>query len=100
MPTYTFDRGMADSVRDQMAAVTKRLQTELETMHQQIITTLADWKDGAKEQYMVAKHHWDAAAQRMPHSLNSAEVALNQITGGYLKIEHSGVNAWGGYSVK
>jgi ESAT-6 family protein len=100
LPTYTFDRGMADSVRDQMAAVTKRLQTELENMHQQILQSLGDWQDGAKDQYMVAKSQWDAAAARMPHSLNSAEVALNNITGGYLKIEHTGMNAWGGYSVK
>ncbi|MFI9005947.1 WXG100 family type VII secretion target [Actinosynnema sp. NPDC053489] len=100
MPTYTFDRGMADHVRDQMAEVTKRLQAELENMHQQVMNTLQDWEDGAKDQYLVAKSQWDGAAQRMPHSLNSAEVALNQITGGYLKVEHSGVNAWGGYSVK
>ncbi|ONI76977.1 hypothetical protein ALI144C_33190 [Actinosynnema sp. ALI-1.44] len=91
---------MADTVRDQMAIVTKRLQTELESMHQQITSTLQDWQDGAKDQYLEAKKQWDAAANRMPQSLNSAEVALNQITGGYLKIEHTGVNAWGGYSVK
>jgi uncharacterized protein YukE len=91
---------MADSVRDQMAAITKRLQTELETMHQQVIGNLQDWQDGAKDQYMVAKTQWDAAAARMPQSLNSAEVALSQITNGYLKVEQSGVNAWGGYSVK
>jgi uncharacterized protein YukE len=91
---------MADSVRDQMAAITRRLQTELESMDQQIRSTLQDWQDGAKDQYMVAKAQWDAAAARMPHSLNSAEVALNQITGGYLKVEHTGMNAWGGYNVK
>lgn len=100
MPTYTFDRGMADSVRDQMAAITKRLQGELEAMHQNIVSNLQDWQDGAKDQYMVAKSQWDAAAARMPHSLNAAEVALNEITRGYLKVEHTGVNAWGGYSVK
>ncbi|MEV0058110.1 WXG100 family type VII secretion target [Saccharopolyspora sp. NPDC050389] len=91
---------MADSVRDQMATVTRRLQTELENMHQQIVSTLQDWQGDAKDQYMVAKAQWDAAAQRMPQSLNSAEVALDQITGGYLKVEHTGMNAWGGYGVK
>ncbi|MGI5499188.1 WXG100 family type VII secretion target [Lentzea sp. CA-135723] len=100
MATYTFDRGMADSVRDQMAAVTKQLQNELENMHTQVMNTLQDWQDGAKDQYLVAKQQWDAAAQRMPFSLNSAEIALNHITAGYLKVEHTGMNAWGGYSVK
>ncbi|GAA2822649.1 MULTISPECIES: WXG100 family type VII secretion target [Crossiella] len=100
MPTYTFNRGMADSVRDQMAAITKQLQNELENMHQQITSTLQDWQDGAKDQYLTAKSQWDAAAQRMPHSLNAAETALQQITEGYLKVEHTGMNAWGGYSVK
>lgn len=100
MTTYTFDRGMADSVRDQMALVTKRLQAELETMHQKVVSNLQDWQDGAKDQYMLAKQQWDAAANRMPASLNAAEVALNNITNGYLKIEHTGMNAWGGYSAK
>lgn len=100
MTTYTFDRGMADSVRDEMARVTMQLKTELENMHTQVTTTLADWQDGAKEMYDFAKKEWDEAAGRMPQSLNAAEVALNQITDGYLKIEHTGVNAWGGYSVK
>ncbi|MGW5645799.1 WXG100 family type VII secretion target [Saccharopolyspora sp. NPDC003752] len=90
---------MADSVRDHMAEVTRRLQTELDDMHQQIVSTLQDWQGGAKDQYMVAKSQWDTAARRMWQSLNSAEVALDQITGGYLKVEHTGMNAWGGYGV-
>jgi uncharacterized protein YukE len=100
MATYTFNRAMADSVRDRMATVTRLLQSELDSMDQQVRATLADWQDGAKSSYEHAKVQWDAAAARMPHSLHAAEVALNQITSGYLKIEHTGMNAWGGYSVK
>ena len=100
MATYTFNRGQADQVRDTMASVTRQLQQELEHMDGKVRTTLAEWEDGAAAQYETAKKQWDAAAARMPHSLNSAEVALSQITDGYLKVEHSGVNAWGGYSVK
>ncbi|OZM70834.1 hypothetical protein CFN78_23225 [Amycolatopsis antarctica] len=91
---------MADTVRDQMATITKQLQTELQSMHEQVISNLQEWQDAAKDQYQVAKQQWDAAAARMPHSLNSAEMTLNNITGGYLKVEHTGQNAWGGYSVK
>ena len=100
MTTYTFDPAKADMVRDTMAAVTIKLTEELKNMHANVMKTLADWQDGAKEQYDIAKKAWDEAAARMPTSLNSAEVTLNQITGGYLKIEHTGRNAWGGYSVK
>ncbi|PRY38970.1 WXG100 family type VII secretion target [Umezawaea tangerina] len=100
MATYTFDRGMADSVRDQMASVTMALRSELERMDQQVQSTLQDWQDGAKDQYLVAKSQWDEVAARMPNSLHSAEVALSEITDGYLKIEHTGMNAWGGYDVK
>ncbi|QFZ18577.1 WXG100 family type VII secretion target [Saccharothrix syringae] len=100
MTTYTFDQRIADQARDQMADVTKMLKTELESMHQQVLTTLRDWDGPSKDQYTIAKAKWDAAADRMPHSLNSAEVALANITNGYLKVEHTGVNAFGGYHVR
>ncbi|WP_189258992.1 WXG100 family type VII secretion target [Lentzea flava] len=91
---------MADSVRDQMALVTKKLHSELEAMHQKVMATLQDWQGAAKDQYMQAKKEWDAAAQRMPEKLHRTEVALQQITNGYLQVEHTGINAWGGYGVK
>lgn len=91
---------MAEAIKDQMGAVTRKLQAELESMHQKVTSTLQDWQDGAKDQYMLAKKEWDDAAGRMPASLHAAEVALNNITDGYLKIEHTGMNAWGGYSMK
>lgn len=100
MSTYEFNRSMADNVRDDMARVTKQLQTELANLDSQVKTTLADWVDGAKTQYDSAKAQWDAAAARMPASLAAAEKALNDITDGYLRIEHTGVNQWGGYSVR
>ncbi|HEX7305454.1 WXG100 family type VII secretion target [Lentzea sp.] len=100
MATYTFNPAMADTVRDEMARVTKLLKTELENMDQQVRLTLADWDDAAKRSYDQAQREWTAAANRMPHSLHAAEVALSEITSGYLKVEHTGMNAWGGFSVK
>ena len=98
--SYTFNAGIADQVRDQMASVTMKLKNDLDNMDSQVRANLAEWIDGAAETYEQAKVQWDAAAARMPHSLNAAEVALQEISGGYLKIEHTGMNAWGGYSVK
>lgn len=100
MATYTFNYGVADTVRDEMAQVTITLRNELESMEQQVALAMQDWDDGAKQQYAVAKQQWDAAAARMPYSLAQAEIALNNISGGYLQVEHTGANAWGGYSVK
>ena len=98
--TYTFDRVVADSVRDEMAAVTRQLTIELDNMDRQVRATLADWQDGAKEAYDKAMVQCNAAMTRMPTSLGRAEVVLNEITEGYLKIEHTGANAWGGFSMK
>ncbi|MET8759922.1 WXG100 family type VII secretion target [Lentzea sp. NPDC004782] len=98
--TYTFNRGMADSVCDQMAAITSRLESELASMDRQIRATLGDWDDGAKHIYEQARSQWDAAAVRMHRSLNGAQATLNNITGSYLDVERAGMNAWGGYSVK
>ncbi|MFD9698135.1 WXG100 family type VII secretion target [Lentzea sp. NPDC059081] len=100
MTTFTFDRGMADSVRDQMATITKNLQTELQNMDTQVRAALGDWTGQDKDQYEFAKREWDAAAARMPSSLNRAETVLNVITDGYLKIEHQGMNSWSGYNVR
>ncbi|MGM1060043.1 WXG100 family type VII secretion target [Saccharothrix sp. Mg75] len=100
MTNYTFDPRQADQARDVMADVTMRLRTELENMHQQVLSTLQEWDGPSKDQYSVAKAKWDAAARRMPHSLHTAEVALEQITQGYLRVEHTGVNAFGGFDVR
>ncbi|XVS67701.1 WXG100 family type VII secretion target [Actinosynnema sp. CA-299493] len=100
MTDYTFDQRIADQARDQMAETTRRLTKELEDMHLQVVQTLQEWSGDAKQQYQVAKSQWDQAAARMPASLFTAESALEQITQGYVRVEHAGVNAFGGYSVK
>ncbi|WP_405060772.1 WXG100 family type VII secretion target [Kribbella sp. NBC_01505] len=100
MATYSFNPTMADSTRDVMAIVTRQLLAELETMNANVLKVMQDWSGDARMQYDGAKQQWDQAAQRMPASLNAAEVALKELTNGYLQIEHTGVNAWGGYSVK
>ncbi|MFI5735655.1 WXG100 family type VII secretion target [Kribbella sp. NPDC051587] len=100
MATYSFNPTKADRTRDVMGIVTKQLMDELETMNTNVLKVMQDWTGDARMQYDIAKQQWDQAAQRMPASLNAAEVALRDITNGYLQIEHSGVNAWGGYSVK
>lgn len=100
MPTYTFNRPMADATRDTMANVTKTLLEQLRDLDVQCQSSLAEWSDTARDQYDDAKRQWDRAALRMPTSLGHAEKALNDITGGYLRVEHTGANQWGGYTVK
>lgn len=101
MTTYDFNPAVADTTRDQMSMITKRIMDELESLHANVMTSTRDWDDLAKDAYLQAKQQWDAAAQRMPGSLAKAEMVLNKITDGYLKIEHTGVNQfWAGYSVK
>ncbi|MEU4746406.1 WXG100 family type VII secretion target [Actinosynnema sp. NPDC023658] len=100
MTSYTFDQRMADQARDQMAEISTRLRTKLAEMHEQVMSTLQEWDGPSRDQYQVAKSKWDAAANRMPHSLNAAEVALQNITGGYVRVEHTGVNAFGGFDIR
>ena len=100
MTTYTFDYGVAGTACDDMAAVTKSVQDSLAQMEQQVVATLADWEDSAKEAYATAKAQWDAAAQRMPVHLAAAQQALGQISDGYFQVEKTGAQAWSGYSVK
>lgn len=93
---YTFDFTMADSVRDHMATTTKNIISMLENLHNEVSTSLASWESGAREEYNRAKTEWDAAAARMPQSLGQAELALSEISGGYLQVEHWGANRWMG----
>lgn len=91
---YTFDFNMADSVRDHMATATKSIISMLETLHNEVSTSLASWESGAREQYNQAKTEWDAAAAQMPQSLGQAEQALSEISSGYLQVEHYGAGRW------
>ena len=97
---YRFDPNTADATRDEMARVTNKLKAELANLDQQTQSRLAEWEGGAKDAYRSAKQQWDQAAERMTQNLGRAEVALNQITQGYLKVEHTGTNAWGGFTVR
>lgn len=91
---YTFDFTMADSVRDHMATTTKNIISMLENLHNEVSTSLANWESGAREEYNRAKADWDAAAAQMPQSLGQAELALSEISGGYLAVEHWGAGRW------
>lgn len=94
MTQYTFNFAMADGVRDHMASITRQLIDMLESLHNDVSTSLASWESGAREQYNLAKADWDAAAAKMPEALGRAEVVLSEITNGYLQVEHWGANRW------
>lgn len=96
MTQYQFNFGAADQTRDQMATITKRIQTMLEELHSNVQGSLQNWESSAREQYNVSKQKWDAAAAEMPKCLNRAEVSLQEISNGYLKVEHTGAGMWGG----
>ncbi|MDQ2588770.1 WXG100 family type VII secretion target [Saccharothrix yanglingensis] len=100
MTSYTFDQRMADQARDQMAEISIQLSNRLAQLEQEVQTTLKDWQGDARETYRIAQASWDAASKRMPASLHAAEVALQNITHGYLRVEHTGVNAFGGFNVR
>ena len=94
MAQYTFSFGLADGVRDHMATVTNRIHTMLETLHNDVSNSLADWDSDARNAYNDAKRVWDDASARMPAALGGAEQALASISDGYLRVEHHGVDLW------
>ncbi|GAA3464475.1 WXG100 family type VII secretion target [Saccharothrix longispora] len=100
MTNYTFDQRMADQARDQMAEVSVQLRNMLGQLNQELGTALQDWRGEARLAYEAAQKKWNAAADRMPSSLHSAEVALQNITNGYLRVEHTGVNAFGAHNTR
>ncbi|GLY54511.1 WXG100 family type VII secretion target [Lentzea sp. NBRC 102530] len=95
MTTYTFNRAQADAFCQHMATVSKQLRDELERMDAQVQKLLYDWSDGAKLSYVSAKQQWDAAAARMPMTLESVKGALNDIGVQYAMTERNGMKRWG-----
>lgn len=93
-PTYTFNFQTADSVRDSMAAYTKAMLDQLNDLNTMAQNSLASWDGAAREAYMVHKTNWDSAAAKMPEALGRAEAALNEISGGYLQVEHYAQGMW------
>ena len=93
-PTYAFNFQIADSVRDTMAAYTKAMLDQLDDLDAMARHSLANWDGPAREAYVVHKAKWDAAAAKMPEALGRAESALNEISGGYLKVEHYAQGMW------
>ncbi|MEC3975222.1 WXG100 family type VII secretion target [Amycolatopsis sp. H20-H5] len=96
MANYQFSFQLADMTRDHMATITMRMRTMLEELDGNVNKSLADWTSDARAAYQVSKQKWDDAAQKMPQSLQRAEVALNEISNGYLQVEHTGTNMWNG----
>lgn len=93
-PTCAFNFQIADSVRDNMAAYTRAVLDQLAELDALARGGLAGWDDAAREAYAVHKANWDAAAARMPEALGRAESALNEISGGYLRVEHYAHGTW------
>lgn len=96
MPQYQFNFAMADATRDNMAAITRNLQTMLQDLDTQVRSSLQEWTSDARLAYDQSKAKWDAAAARMPEALVRAETTLQEISGGYLRAEHTGTQMWGG----
>ncbi|HEX6346746.1 WXG100 family type VII secretion target [Umezawaea sp.] len=93
-PAYTFSFQIADSVRDNMAACTRAVLDQLAELNTTAQSGLAGWDGAARDAYAAHKANWDSAAARMPEALGRAEAALNEISGGYLKVEHYARGAW------
>ncbi|WP_433261127.1 WXG100 family type VII secretion target [Actinosynnema sp. CS-041913] len=96
MAQYQFNFSLADATRDNMAAITNNIRTMLDELHSNVTGSLQEWTSDARDAYNVSKQKWDAAAARMPYSLQRAEVTLNEISNGYLKVEHTGTQMWDG----
>jgi len=94
VPTCAFNFQIADSVRDNMATYTKAMLDQLDDLHAMAQNSLASWDDAAREAYLVRKANWDNAAAKMPEALGRAESALNEISGGYLQVEHYARGMW------
>ncbi|MDT7726520.1 MAG: hypothetical protein QOI21_3096 [Actinomycetota bacterium] len=95
MATYKFNFQQADVVRDDMAAITKNIQNMLTDLDSQVRGSLQEWTSDARESYDASKLKWDAAAAKMPEALGRAEMALAEISNGYLQVEHTGAGMWG-----
>ena len=96
MTQYDFSFSAADATRDQMAAITLRMQAMLQELDNNVKGSLQQWTSAARDQYNISQAKWNAAANEMPKCLNRAELALNEISNGYLRVEHTGVNMWSG----
>jgi uncharacterized protein YukE len=94
VPPCAFNFQIADSVRDSMATYTKALLDQLDDLDTLARNSLAGWDDAAREAYAVHKANWDAAAARMPEALGRAESALNELSGGCLRVEHYAQGRW------
>ncbi|HWO66823.1 MAG TPA: WXG100 family type VII secretion target [Umezawaea sp.] len=93
-PEYTFSFQIADSVRDNMAACTRAVLDQLAELDTMAQSSLAGWDGAAREAYAAHRAGWESAAAKMPEALGRAEAALNEISGGYLKVEHYARGAW------
>lgn len=93
-PLHTFNFQIADSVRDSMAACTKAVLDQLEDLDAMARNSMVGWDGAAREAYAVHKASWDDAVARMPEALGRAESALNEISGGCLRVEHYAQGRW------
>lgn len=96
MANYQFSFPLADATRDNMANITIRIQEMLKQLDENVRGSIQEWTSDAREAYNVSKAKWDGAAARMPYCLQRAEVTLNEISQGYLKVEHTGTDMWNG----
>jgi WXG100 family type VII secretion target len=76
---------IADSVREQMAAITEQVRSTLDELESQIGADVVNWSGSAQAAYAAHRANWAAAAEQMSPALGRAEAALAEVSGGYFR---------------
>lgn len=78
---------IADSVREQLAAITGQVRSTLDDLDAQISDDLVNWSGSARAAYEAHRANWTAASEQMPSALGRAEAALAEVSGGYFRAQ-------------